>query len=163
MARIRTSIQRRLPRLRRRRQKEIQVPTLLRSGIPFRYDASLRIAGIGEFHEEIFIKTGISPTKVHRKGEPRTALTTKLWDQDLWILRSPLGEQASLNEHLEWLWKAVSPYKNYFAGLISKAAWADVCLGCLSESAFPVLSASADSLSLTRELNLGLSFNFTCL
>jgi len=54
------------------------------------------------------------------------------------------------------------PHKVYFATLIEKAAWADLWLGCLSESAYPVLSAKPESLQLRRELNIGLVFNFTC-
>lgn len=162
MARIPTSIKRRLSQLRRRRQKEIQRPNQLRSTTPFRYDASLRIAGIGEFHEEIILMTGISATRSHKKGETHGFGRQRVWAEDLWILDSPLGEQASLDEHLQWLWSTVAPHKSYFSALVAKAAWADVCLGCLSESAYPILSASSASLSLVREVNVSLSFNFTC-
>lgn len=162
MARIPTSIKRRLARLRRRRQREIQVPTQLRSKTPFRYDACLRIAGIGDLHEEITLKTGIVATRSHKKGEKHGFGKQRVWPEDLWLLESPLGEEASLDEHLFWLWNAIEPHKSYIAALVAKAAWADLCLGCLSESVYPVLSASSASLSLVRELNVSLSFNFTC-
>lgn len=162
MARIPTSVKRRLPRLRRRRQREIQAPTSVRSTTPFRYDASFRIAGVGKFHEEISLMTGIAATKSHKSGDVRRFGSKRVWLQDLWILDSPLGEEASLDDHLQWLWNTIEPHKSYFASLISRATWADVCVGCLSESAYPVLSASSASLSMIREINLSLSFNFTC-
>lgn len=80
----------------------------------------------------------------------------------MWLLSSPIGDYASLDKHLEWLWKTIAPHKSYFAGLIAKAAWCDVCLGCLSESAFPIISTHAEALSIARELNVDVSFNFTC-
>lgn len=163
MARIPTSIKRRLSRLRRRRQKAVQWPNQIRSTTPFRYDASLRIAGVGELHEEIARTTGILATRSHKKGETHGFVRKRVWSEDLWILDSPLGEQASPDEHLQWLWKTVSPHKAYFSALVAKATWADVCLGCLSESAYPLLVADSKSLTLLRELNIGLSFNFTCL
>lgn len=163
MARIRTTSLRRLARLRRRRQREKGERTYARIPSEYRFDAGLRIAGVGRYHDEISLRTGITPTRAHRKGEPRgRAAALGLWPEDLWCLESPLGERASLDRHLEWLRTAVAPHQAYFAELVAKAAWADLCLGCLSESAYPFLSASPTSLALVKDLNLGLSFNFTC-
>lgn len=162
MARIRTFTLRRLRRIRRRAQKAKSAPPLLRSTLPFRFDACLRIAGIGEQHDEISARTGIVPTRTHKKGELRSRRKDVRWAEDLWLLESPLGEQASLDEHLAWLTETVTPHKEYFGSLIAKATWADICLGCLSESAYPVLSTEPSSLALIRELPLALSFNFTC-
>jgi hypothetical protein len=162
MARIRTFTLRRLKHLRRRAQKVRSAPTVLRSTLPFRFDACLRIAGIGEHHEELAAHTGIVPTRSHKKGEVRSRRRDIQWAEDLWLLESPLGEHASLDEHLIWLAQTVAPHKEYFGSLIAKASWADICLGCLSESAYPVLSAEPSSLALIRELPLALSFNFTC-
>ncbi len=79
----------------------------------------------------------------------------------MWRLQSPLGEGAPLEEHLQWLWTTIAPHKAYFEQLITEAAWADVCLGCMSSSVFPFWAVPADALGITRELKLGLSFNFT--
>lgn len=162
MSRIRTFVRRRLARLRRHQQREKSLPTAPRGSPTFRYDASLRIGGIGRHHDEIVARTGLVPMIVHRKGEPRISLRRPLWTEDLWVLNSPLGERASLDEHAAWLWQAVRPHRAYFESLLAEASRADLWLGCLSESAYPVLSLDPGSLEIVRELKLGLAFNFTC-
>ena len=161
MARIRTFTLRRLTRQRSRSEKTKQAPTVLRSTVPFRFDACFRLAGIGSHHAEITACTGLVPSFSHKKGELRRPGRDVQWAEDLWLLESPLGEEASLDEHLAWLCNTLLPHKEYFGNLIALATWADICLGCLSESAYPVLSAQRSSLAVIRELPLGLSFNFT--
>lgn len=136
----------------------------MRGGFPFRFDASLRIAGVGAQHDRISLETGLLPSYAHRSGERRSTRSAALgiWPEDLWMLISPLGEAASLEAHLDWLWNAIAPHKAYFEGLVADAAWADVSLGCLSESVYPVLNVGAGSMKIMREMNLGLSFNITC-
>jgi hypothetical protein len=104
--------------------------------------------------------TGLVATRAHRKGAPY-GLRGKTRREDLWLLESPLGERASHDEHLQWLWSQVGPHREQFERLIQQAAWADICLGCLSESAYPVLSLKPESLQIVHELKLDLSFNFT--
>jgi hypothetical protein len=164
MANISTSTRKRLKRARSRKEREIGQRTPLRNTQAFRFDASLRIAGIGAQHDRISIETGLIPSSVHRAGDLRSPRSPSLgvWPEDYWELRSPLGEHATLEEHISWLWSAVEPHKPYFARIIIEATWADICLGCLSESAYPFFTVGAASLDITRELNLGLSFNFTC-
>lgn len=48
-----------------------------------------------------------------------------------------------------------------FRMYIQKAAWADICLGCFSESVYPVLTVSPEALRILRELEVGVAFNFT--
>lgn len=160
MARISTQVQRRLSRLRRRRARRQAEPSVRRSSTPFRYDACLRLAGLGQTQEAIEQLTGVASSYVHRKGDAigRSGRQRK---EDLWLLASPLGEQASLDEHLGWLWLQVEPHREAFRRYIQQVSWADVCLGCLSESVYPVLTISPKSLQILRELDLALSFNFT--
>ncbi|HEX7865897.1 MAG TPA: DUF4279 domain-containing protein [Variovorax sp.] len=163
MARVSTRIRRRLTHLQRRRQRQKNVRTYAQMSSRYRFDASLRIAGVGVHHDEIFSRTGIASTRSHRKGEPRGRnAALGCWTEDLWCLESPLGEQATIDQHLEWLQSRVAPHKAYFIELRARAEWADLCLGCLSESPYPFLSASPGALALMKDLDLGLSFNFTC-
>ncbi len=129
----------------------------------FRFDASLRIHGVGAQHDNIAIDTGLIPIYTHRAGDNRGRRGGSLgvWPEDMWRLQSPLGEAASLEEHVRWLWAAIGPHKAYFERLIAQATSADLCLGCLSESVYPFWAVPADALTITRELKLGLSFNFT--
>jgi hypothetical protein len=160
MTRISTSTQRRLQRLRRRQQRLIRYGTAPRSSLPFRFDASLCIYGVGAHYDTITLNTGISPSSTYLKGEKRFG--GKRREEDLWLLQSPLGEGASLEEHLDWLWATVSPYKAYFKDLIAVASSASITLGCLSESPYPFFSVGDGSMKILRELELGCSFNFTC-
>jgi hypothetical protein len=162
MSHIRNLAQRRLARLRRRQQREKSLPASRRGSSAFFYDASLRISGIGRHHDDIVARTGLVPKIVHLKGEPRASARHPQWTEDLWVLDSPLGERASLDAHAAWLWQAVRPHRAYFESLLAEASRADLWLGCLSESAFPVLGLDPGSLEIVRELKLGLAFNFTC-
>jgi hypothetical protein len=136
------------------------MPTIIRSSTPFRFDACLRLGGLGDLQNRIEEVTGIAPTRSIRRGEA-IGNRGKVRQEDLWLLASPLGETATSDEHLRWLWLQVEPLVEAFRTFIKHAAWADVSIGCLSESSFPVLSASPEALRLLKELNLGLSFNFT--
>ena len=160
MARIPTQVQRRLSRLRKRQVRRQVEPSVVRSSTPFRYDACLRLAGLGPVQEDIEQVTGVAPSHRHRKGDAigRSGRQRK---EDLWLLASPLGEEASLDEHLGWLWLQVEEHGEAFRRYIQQASWADVCLGCLSESVYPVLTISPQSLRILRELDLALTFNFT--
>ncbi|MDP4073714.1 DUF4279 domain-containing protein [Acidovorax sp. A1169] len=160
MARISTTVRRRVERGVRRRDKILADPTYRGTPRLYRFDASLRIAGIGEQHDAMQLRTGIEPTRVVRKGEPWFA--GKRWQEDLWRLDSPLGGVAPLDAHLQWLWQTIAPHQDYFRQLIALSSSAELVLGCFSESPYPYLTVESDSLHLLRELNLGVSFNFTC-
>lgn len=159
MPAISTATRKRIARSRRKQQREIAVRNPARNNAPFRFDVSLRIAGIGEQHNGISTDTGLLASHMHKAGDQRNS--SRVWLEDIWILSSPLAENVCLEEHLNWMWDAVAPHKSYFERLVSKAIWADICLGCLSESVYPMWSVSASSLTIARELKLGLSFNFT--
>ena len=162
MLRISTFAQRRLPQLRRRSQTERHSPQHSRSTYPFRYDASIRITGAGHEHAKITRVSGLVPTHSHLKGEVRSRLNQRRYPDDLWMLSSPLGETATIGQHCGWLWDAIGPNREYFETVIAEASSADICLGCLSESIYPFLEVDASSLTILRELKLGLTFNFTC-
>lgn len=161
MARVGSNSRRRLVRLERRGQKAL-VRQSERNSTPFRYDASLRISGVGGQHDDITNQTGIIPTHAHIKGDLLSRLRKRPYPDDLWMLSSPLGESATMDAHLIWLRKTIQPHYAYFEKLIAQASSADVCLGCLSDSPYPFLTLQPASLDLLRELKLGFTFNFTC-
>lgn len=161
MARVGSNTRRRLARAERRGQKAL-VRQSERNSTPFRYDASLRISGVGDQHDDIAKQTGIIPTHAHIKGEVHGRFTKRAYPDDLWILSSPLGESATMDAHLIWLRNTIQPHYAYFEKLIAQASSADVCLGCLSDSPYPFWEVQPASLDLLRELKLGFTFNFTC-
>ena len=160
MARISTSVRRRLERGRRRQAKILGNPSYQGRPRLYSFDASLRLAGAGLHHDAISLETGILPTRTTRKGERQTA--QRLWSEDVWLLDSPLGADASLDEHVQWLWDAVAPHQDYFQEVISQSASADIVLGCFSESTYPYFTVKNESLRRLMNLGMGISFNFTC-
>ena len=160
MARISTSVRRRLERGRRRQAKVLGSPSCEGRPCLYSFDASLRIAGAGLHHDAISLKTGIQPTRMIRKGERQTR--TRLWSEDVWFLASPLGGNATLDEHVQWLWDTVAPHQDHFREVISQSASADIVLGCFSESRYPYFTVKNESLRLLMNLGTGVSFNFTC-
>jgi uncharacterized protein DUF4279 len=127
----------------------------------YEYNASLRIAGVGHLHGAITERTGISPTHIAFAGDRPFRSSDRLLVEDLWMLDSPLDRASHWDFHLRWLWEQVGPHAEYFRFVIGQAAWADVCLGCLSSCAWPVLEAHRSGLDIVRELPVSVSFNFT--
>lgn len=161
MARVGSNSRRRLERLRRRGQKALARQSE-RNSTPFRYDAHLRILGVGDHHDDITRQTGIIPTHAHSKGQLRSRFMKRVYTEDLWMLSSPLGESATMDAHLSWLRETIQPHYAYFEKLVARASSADICLGCLSDSPYPFLELQPSSLDRVRELKLGFTFNFTC-
>jgi hypothetical protein len=161
MVNIPTQLRRRLQKFQNRKRRHQEIPPLIECSYLFRYDASLRIGGLGDLQNKIEEITGVKPTKAFRRGDKigRNGIRK----EDLWLLASPLDKSASTNEHLQWLWHQIKPHTEFFQVLIEKAVWADICIGCLSECSYPMLSTSSESLQIVRELKVGISFNFTTL
>ena len=162
MSRIQASVLRKLTRTSKRADQQLEKRVTRARSFYMRFDASFRIGGAGAYHEEITEITGISPSSSHKVGEYRSRYSKKPWAEDIWILSSPKSETCTLDEHLAWLWSQIQPHEAYFLQLIEKSTWADICLGCLSQSPYPVLSLEKESTNIIKALNLSLAFNFTC-
>lgn len=160
MARISTAVRRRLDRGRGRQEKILGNPSCQGRPRLYSFDASLRIAGVGPHHDAMSLTTGILPTRTIRKGERQVG--KRLWPEDVWLLDSPLGGKTSLDEHVQWLWDTVAPHQSYFREVISQSLGADIVLGCFSESPYPYFTVKNESLRFLMDLNMGVSFNFTC-
>jgi hypothetical protein len=78
------------------------------------------------------------------------------------MLASPLSRNSPIDEHINWLLGAVSSHEAFFAQIVEKATWADLCLGCLSDVPYPMIVTDKSATRLVKMLNLSLSFNFTC-
>ena len=129
----------------------------------FEYDASFRIGGAGAHHHEITEKTGLTATHTNLAGDLKYPKTKpdRVFNEDIWILKSTLPFSARHEEHIDWIWNQISPHKDYFKTIIEKAAWADLMLGCNTDCVWPVLKVDHSALAIVRELPVSLSFNFT--
>lgn len=159
---MRTSKKRKLQRISKRHAR-ISTRKFYRVTSPcFEFDASIRIGGAGKFHDEILLRTGLAPTRTHLTGDKVSSFSERLRKEDIWILSSPLDRALPLDDHIGWLLEAVAPHIGYLNGVFKEAAWADLCLGCLSDSPYPMIAAGDSATELIKKLNLQISFNFTC-
>ncbi|NHZ33078.1 DUF4279 domain-containing protein [Massilia rubra] len=162
MSHVRASLKRKMSRI-HKRQETFSTKKLERHTSPFfEYDAALRIGGAGKFHEQIGEVTGLEPKIARLAGQPRRPGSTFLAKEDIWVLASPLDETLPLEDHVDWLLQALAPHAGFLKEVIAQAAWADLCLGCLSEVPYPMIRAGKSSTELIKLLDLELMFNFTC-
>lgn len=162
MSHLRASLKRKLRRI-HKRQEIFSTKKLERHTSPFyRYDASIRIGGAGSFHAQIGAVTGLVPKIVRLAGEPRFPNSKYLAKEDLWVLDSPLDDTLPLDDHADWLLATMTPHAALFKEVIAHAAWADLCLGCLSEVPYPMIGAGKSSTELIKLFDLELMFNFSC-
>ena len=83
-----------------------------------KYNASLRIAGVGHLHRAITERTGISPTHIALAGDRPFRSSNRPLVEDLWMLDSPLDRASRWDFHLRWLWEQVGPHAEYFRFVI---------------------------------------------
>lgn len=162
MTRISTATKRKLNRIRRRHELVSSTRRFPVTSPFFQFDAAIRIAGVGMCHESILSTTGISPSRSYLAGDKVSARSSAVRKEDLWILTSPLSRDHPIEEHISWLLETVSPHMAFFARLVEKSTWADLCLGCLSDIPYPMIVTDKSATQLVKMLNLSLSFNFTC-
>ena len=162
MARIYTSMKRKLKRIRKRHDLVSSKKFQRVSSPIFWFDASIRIGGAGKYHDAIYANTGLSPTKSHLAGDRVSIRSSTIRKEDIWIFSSPLDENESIDQHIDWLLNAIAPHVEFLSEVVKNAAWADLCLGCLSDIPYPMISTGTSATELIKKLNLALSFNFTC-
>jgi hypothetical protein len=162
MARVSTAIKRKLTRIQKRHERVSSTRRYpVRSSV-YQFDASIRIAGVGAYHEAIFLTTGLLASQSHLAGDRVSSRLSFVRQEDFWQLASPLSRDSPIDEHINWLLDAVSPHEAFFAKIVEKAAWADLCLGCLSNIPYPMIVTDRSATRLVKMLNLSLAFNFTC-
>lgn len=162
MTRISTATKRKLTRLRKRHERVSSTRLYPVTSPFFQFDAAIRIAGVGSCHESILSTTGISPSRSYLAGDKISARSSAVRKEDLWILASPLSRDRPIDEHINWLLDTVSPHATFFAQIVEKSTWADLCLGCLSDIPYPMIVTDRSATQLVNMLNLSLAFNFTC-
>ncbi|MFA6063607.1 MAG: DUF4279 domain-containing protein [Gallionella sp.] len=155
-------MKRKLARI-QKRHRRISLRKFERVTSPFfTFDAAIRIGGAGQFHDEIFTKTGLVPSHSHLAGEKVSSHSAGVRKEDIWVLNSPLDRSKPLDEHIDWLLKTITPHIDYLSNITKNASWADLCLGCLSDIPYPIISTSESATELIKQLNLTIAFNFTC-
>jgi hypothetical protein len=118
----------------------------------YAHSATLRILDAPDLHEEITLKTGMQPSHAHKIGEEKTPGAA--WDNSIWMLESPLGPQAEISEHLEWLWRQVRPHVSYFKGLKTSGVKLDIFCGFRTDTDTGGFSIEPSALAIVTELQI---------
>lgn len=89
--------------------------TAVDRGLPFyAYSATLRICGVIDDLDALSDTLGLTPSHVHRRGE---GLPSQGFKDDAWHYTAPIQEERPLDEHIQALWHALKPHKDYLLEL----------------------------------------------
>ena len=94
------------------------------------YRVALRIMNTPNKHKDIEKKLGIKATHEHKKGDQLEwkgkIIKNKFYDNDIWILESPMFRNSNFDKHLSWLFKKIFPHKEFLLKLKSKKVKIDI-------------------------------------
>lgn len=127
----------------------------------FAYSATVRIFGDITNMDEISTRLGLQPTDSHRKGERRDPRAAG-FRHDMWSYSPPLDKHDPLQKHIDALWLALKPNKQYLLEL-KKSVTVDVFLGYRSNCDTAGIEVPHTSLEMFSELQIpfGLSIIVT--
>lgn len=117
----------------------------------FAYDACLRIFGERLNMEEISAALRLQPTKSHRKGDRQGKM--RPYEQDMWLFQPAMEESEPLHRHIDALWLALKPHKQYLLEL-KKSFAIDVFLGYRSNCDHAGVEVPHGSLEMFLELEI---------
>ena len=118
----------------------------------FAFSATLRIFGDLPQMDEISQRLGLQPTHFHRKGESRGEGRPS-WPHDMWSYTPDLPESEPFERHIESLWTALKPHKEYLLGL-KKTGTVDVFLGYWSNCDHAGIEVPHKALEMFTELEI---------
>ena len=124
----------------------------------FCYSASLRIFGVIDDLDEISNKLGLRPTHSHRRGEPRSPSSPHPFEHDMWVYDAPVDEVEPLHIHIDALWNALRPHRDYLL-LLKQSLTVDVFLGYRSNSDTAGVEIPYQSLEIFMQLRLSLGLS----
>lgn len=119
---------------------------------------SFRILGKSLDFNRISATFGITPSRTHRSGE--TDILSDKFQQDMWLIESPLGHEVEFDRHFEWLKQT---FGNRQAAVRRLAKDLDVSVVCnyrtynTDQGGFLLSPAS---LSIGNEMGVRIEFHF---
>jgi len=100
---------------------------------------------------EIESNLGVEATTCFRRGEPRRYGPARRWDG--WFYTPLLAEDRPLEDHIESLWTAIRPGRDYLRAL-KKTVLVDVFLGYRSNCDHAGIEIPHTSLEMFTELEI---------
>ncbi len=111
--------------------------------------------------EEIGAALGLEATRTRTKGQPRgfrkkdgSISQSIVWPDWAWHLKSPLGYDADLTDHIKWLLEAIEPRVEAIKELSAKCRPIRIMCGFSSENGQG--GFTLDSMTLARLAKTGL-------
>ncbi len=114
----------------------------------FRFKASMRFNVMAEFHDRIIAQLG-TPYHCHKKGEK---MGSKIWDNDILIIRSPLSIDHSFDDHIEWFSNKLMPHMSFLSEIKEQSGGEiDLFLSYSTNCDTGGFTLSANSLKILNE------------
>jgi hypothetical protein len=123
----------------------------------FAYSATLRVSGDLPDLNAISSALGLQPTHTHKSGDPNYP-----YSHDMWSYTPAVDRSEPLHKHIDALWAALKPRKQYLLEL-KKYATVEVFLGYRSDCETAGIEVPHTSLEMFTELEIpfGLSIIVT--
>lgn len=118
----------------------------------FAHSATLRIFGDIPDLNAISERLGLQPTESHRRGERRT-LRSAEYEHDMWRYSPSLPESEALEKHIDALWEAIKPHRDYLLAL-KKNLTVDIFLGYRSNCDHAGIEIPHTALAMFTELEI---------
>ena len=105
--------------------------------------------------EDIGRRLGLTASRSHRKGAPRSSRVTLTWNESLWSLQSPLSQRHGIADHVQWLLDTLEPKTDSLTELLK---YCRIDLLCGFSSGNGQCGVQLDPLVLKRLARLTIPF-----
>jgi hypothetical protein len=113
---------------------------------------SLRLFGETPQPEEIEATLGLKATCLYSNGQRKSSEGEAVWRESLWSLQSPLGDDANIADHVEWLLDSIERKRDVVRALSRKYR---IDLFCGFSSANGQGGFTLNSVTIARIAKLG--------
>lgn len=118
-------------------------------------------------HSEITEKLGISPTKIHVKGEKKSVNSKLLWKKNAWMFNSPLDEYTSFELQMNSMVDIIEPKIHLFKPFCEKYYCEFGCALFIycgeNEESSPWVHLNSRYNKLIQELNIEFDLDLYCI
>lgn len=122
------------------------------------FRVSFRVLGKKLDLDRISTEFGITPSRSHRSGE--TDILQGKFDQDMWLIESPLGREVEFDKHFEWLKQIFGSRLAVVRRLAKDFDVSIICNYRTYNSDQGGFSLSPASLSIGNEMGVRIEFHF---
>jgi hypothetical protein len=122
----------------------------------FKFTAAFRIIDSANLHAEITSRIS-APSSTASRGDPIPHLTGRKVSHDMWVFDSPLPEECSWSEHLDWLDQKLRPHITYLRTLRERGVEMDIYLGYRSDHDYSEFQICPGSFDIAAAIGVPIS------